>query len=241
MRKLSLRLNIFTVFLLLTLIISSGHAIAKIPPDLLTEYNNNKKYALQNQNNAELWYSYAMTCAYIGKVEEGLDALKKVDAADPNYAKKMTPVYKEKIEADPQNWKTRFYYAFSVYALTLDRRKKNISKEEARVFQEEAFGQFKDITHLLGDKNFVSAWAYGYMGAIRGEQEKFDEAIGYLKKGLKIEPDGTALHMALGYAYMKRGNWLGFVGETLTVGRLKAEEQQSNQNNEKSGHEQNDI
>ena len=102
--------------------------IAVIPPDLKEELGRNKKYAQENPSNAELWFKYAMSCAYTGQVDDGLTALKKVDEIDGNYAARMAPVYKNKITEDQKNWKNRFYYAFSVYALTIEKKKNKLYK-----------------------------------------------------------------------------------------------------------------
>lgn len=201
-----------------------------IPPaNLLDEYNNNKKTAQANPKDANAWFAYAMSCAYTGKLDEGMDALKKVDETDSLYAKRINPILKQKITHNPTEWKDRFYYAFASYAMTIDKKKYKMTAQESGEYQEESIRQFMEISKLLGDKNYITAWSWGYIAAIRGEQGKFQEAISLLRKAIKIEPDGLYLHLALGYAYLKTGNYLGLLGESLMVGRLKADEKASSQ------------
>ncbi len=69
-----------------------------------------------------------------------------------------------------------------------------------------------------------NAWAYGYMAVISGEQEHWEEAVTYCKKGLKIEPDAAAIHFAYAQAQLKLGHALSAASEILIAFRLQAEE-----------------
>lgn len=215
--------KIFLYTLIFSVFSTSLYAIAKVPDDLFAELQDYRRQSEIVTNNADIWFDLAMSCAYTGFVEEGFEALKKIENIEKNYAKKKVVKLKDKLDKNPEDWKIRFKFAFATYSLTIDRKKNGISREEAAVIRNKAYDQFEIITQKLG-KHFVSVWAYGYMGYIRGEQERYDEAIKIVKKGLKIEPDATALHYALGYGYLKTGNYFGLIGETITVTRLQAEE-----------------
>lgn len=211
------------VIFIMFLFTANLFAIAKVPDDLYEELQFYRKQSIVASANPDVWFDLAMSCAYTGFLEEGFEALKKIDEIDKEYAKKKVIILEKELAEKPDDWKVRFKFAFATYSLTIDRKKKGISKEEANEIRNKAFDQFDIITQKLG-KNFVSAWAYGYMAYIRGEQEKYKEAIKIVKKGLKIEPDATALHYALGFGYLKTGNYFGLIGQTITVTRLKAEE-----------------
>lgn len=227
-------MNRFGVFVVIFMI--CANIASALPPDnLLKEVEAYRSKVKVSPKKTDLLFEYAMSCAYTDNVDEGLDALKAIDDVDPEYGKRTTPILKLKVANDPNNWRLRFRYAFAIYSLTVDSKKKGISREMKRKHKEEAFNQFKEVVRILGDKSYISAWAYGYMGAIRGDQKRFHEGVKLLEKAVKIEPDAEYLHIALGFGYYKRGNILGVMSEALKVGSIKARKKGVSEDEEDMG------
>ncbi|MBT3260996.1 tetratricopeptide repeat protein [bacterium] len=65
----------------------------------------------------------------------------------------------------------------------------------------------------------------GFSALVKGENGQVDGAIDLCKKALKIEPNATAIHFLLGQALLKKGDYIGFIAESLITIRLKSEEE----------------
>ena len=202
-RKLSILLVIINFFL-----VTNAFAIAKIDPIILYEYSKYSAIAEKTPTDSWAQFNLAITYAYMGKVQEGLDRLGKVDALDKNFAPKAIEYFTAQVAADPNRWQDRFRLAFAYY-FNKDRDK--------------ALEQLKIISAST-PANGKNAWAYGYMALVYGEQEKWDEAIEACVNALKIEPDAAAIHLAYAQALYKKGNTFKAAGEAFMAFRLQAEE-----------------
>ena len=78
------------------------------------------------------------------------------------------------------------------------------------------------------EKNPQNFWVMGFLALVKGEIGETDAAIQLCQKALKIEPKATAIHFLLAQAFFKKGDYFGFVGESLITLRLKSEEDAAN-------------
>lgn len=168
----------------------------KIQTQLTKEINKNPK-------NVDLRFELAMEYASTGWIELGWDQLKLVPQLEKNYEEKVFLKNKMILDKDPNNWKAHFRIAFAYYF------KNN---------KDQAISSFKKVLAIYPDH----VWSMGLIGLIYGEQKNYDECIHWSIKALKINNDATAIHFLLGKAYYETGNYLGVIGETLSVGRLKS-------------------
>ncbi|MFC1595799.1 tetratricopeptide repeat protein [Candidatus Margulisiibacteriota bacterium] len=189
--------------------------IAKISKDILFEHAKYKYMVEKNPEDAWAHFNLAITYAYMGKVELGLKELGEADRLDKEFAPKAIARYTRKVEEKPQSWQARFRLAFAYY------------------FGGEKDNALKELQNVVSIKgvNGKNAWAYGYMAIIYGEQEKWDKAVESCKKGLRIEPDAAAIHLALAQALLKKGNGFSAASELFVAFRLQAEEKKYERKN----------
>ncbi|WP_372524176.1 tetratricopeptide repeat protein [Sulfuricaulis sp.] len=168
-----------------------------IAPDIVKEYAEHKAKVLKNPDSTEMNFEYAVCLSYMGKIEEGRSTLKKVQALDPRFAEKALFRYTEKYRKNPASLKMKFRLGFLYY---FDNK-------------------FDQALSILGDiadhqsAGQLSAWALGYMAMIKGEQDKWGEAEGLVRRALRLEPDAYGLHAALAAALKAQGNYLAAVRE----------------------------
>jgi tetratricopeptide (TPR) repeat protein len=167
--------------------------------DKLTEQIN------ESPRNADLRFELAMEYAATGWIELGWDQLKVIPKLQDNYKDVVFEKYNKIIADDPTNWKAHFRLAFAHY-FNKDRDK--------------AIESFKEVLKI----NPKHEWSMGLIALILGEQKKYDDCISWCKKALRINDDALAVHFLLGKAYYESGNFLGVIGESLSVGRIKSVE-----------------
>jgi tetratricopeptide (TPR) repeat protein len=150
-------------------------------------------------------FNLAMVMAYMGKVEEGSVLINKVAGIDPDIVSRLIKKYEKKLAADPENWRFDFRLGFIYYF-------------DGNLYR--AMGYFDKVAkhRPIAGKN---AWAYGYIAVIKGEQNKWHRAEEACKKGLKIEPDGAALHAALAKAYYEQKKLVEASYELILANNLK--------------------
>ncbi|NBV84336.1 tetratricopeptide repeat protein [bacterium] len=183
------------------------HVNAKVyqaSSEILQEAKVNKA-AFKANPSADTVFELAMSYAMTGQIEKGWATLKKIPDYDKNYAPKVIEKYGALIKESPRNWKYHFKLAFGYYFL--DQKDQSIA----------CFRKVLDID----PKN---VWALGFIALIKGDQGKIDEAVEIAKECNRMEPNAAALHFLLGAGYLKQGNYWGLAQETVTVGRLKAQE-----------------
>ena len=194
----------FVFFLLFALMLIAQHAQAfVITPELEREIAEKRKTVQANPNDPNAHFDLGMTYAYSNFIQEGLDELKKVEALDKDFAPKAIKIYKEKVTRDPNNWKTKFRFAFALF------------------FGGDKPGAINQLEEIL-QSNPNNIWAYGYMALAYGEIGNYDKSIELCKKALEMDSKVSSIRFALGQAYFKKGkNWHGF-WQTAEAARLKA-------------------
>ena len=169
---------------------------------------NTKLEAVTNAPNDPLaHFDLAITYSYTNHVQEGWDELKKVHDLDGNFAPVALDMYAKKVMENPSDWKMRFRLAFALY----------FSDKKA-----EAIEEMRNIANMQPKDDPKRIWAYGYMGLIYGEIDKVDDAVKYVKKAIKIDPNVAALHMLLASGYSKKGQGWDAFWEGVECVRLKA-------------------
>jgi tetratricopeptide (TPR) repeat protein len=204
-------MNRISRFLLVFLIAVCGMFVSplwakvyQVSPELLKEVKANKANFVASPS-ADTAFELAMSYAYTGQIEKGWATLKKIETYDRDYAPKVVKKYSELTAARPREWKNHFKLAFGYYF----ENKKSMSIQ--------CFRQVLEI-----DPKQV--WALGFIALIKGDQGHLDEAVSIAKQAIQMEPNSAALHFLLGAGYLKQGNYWGLAAETVTVGRLKAQE-----------------
>ena len=188
----------------------------KIDPELQSEINQNRAKLVQNPS-AETHFELAMSYTYTGQVEDGWDLLQKIPNYDKDYSSKVIKKYEALSKSNPKEWKYPFKLAFGYY---FSERKR------------EALAQFERALRL----DPGNPWIMGFIALAKGDLGQLDEAIELCKQAIKIQPNGTALHFLLAQGFQRKGDYAGFLGETLTVLRLRSEEAQYNTKNSKNPH-----
>jgi len=200
--------------LLLIILIALGIsslAVLKATPSSSFELTKELKQEIEEKEwlikvhpkDPQYHFDLAITYAYSNKIEDGLNELKKVNALDESFAPKALKIYSKKVRLFPNDWKTRFRYAFTLY---FNDKKKEAIKEFEKIIKQ--------------DPNNI--FSYGYIATIYGEMNDVDNTIEYSKKALNIDSNVAAIHLLLGTAYYKKGRAaLGFQ-ETFEALRLRA-------------------
>ncbi|MFH1541872.1 MAG: tetratricopeptide repeat protein [bacterium] len=175
----------------------------RISNELKEEVADKKAIVAQNPTDPQANFELAITYAYTNNIIEGMSLLKKVVQLDPTFKDRALPLYIEKVNTEPNDWKLRFRLAFAYYF------------NEQRT---DAVRELKNV--LIIDPNNV--WAHGYLALIYGELDNVDLAMAFTKKGLAIDNNVAALHLLLAEGYYKKGDsWRGFL-ERMEAVRLKA-------------------
>jgi tetratricopeptide (TPR) repeat protein len=186
----------------LLLAIGAAHAW-RITPELQKELAAKQAAVRANPNSADARFDLAITMAYTNNIQDGWTSLKKTVELDPDYRKKALNEYIAKVNASPSDWRLRFRLAFAYYF-----------NEKKR----DAIHEFDNV--LILDPGNV--WAYGYVALIYGELNEIDTAMGYTKRGLKIDSNVAALHLLLTEGYNRKGNTWGAMMEGMEAVRLRA-------------------
>jgi len=195
--KFLLLLSFFTVFF--TCLCYSW----TITKELKADQEEKQWLVKVHPNDPQAHFELAITYAYTNKIEEGLNELKVVDKLDSKFAPKALKIYSVRVKMYPNDWKTRFRYAFTLY---FNKKKQEAIKEFERVIK-------------LDPKN---VFAYGYIAIIYGELDEVSEAIDYCKEAIAIDSNVAALHLLLATGYYKKGQSGLGVQETFEALRLRA-------------------
>ena len=206
-RTISMR-SISFVLLICFLMTAPLYGLAKINRDIKFDYAKYKYMVEKNPNDPWSHFNLAITFAYMGKVERGLEELGVVNELDKEFAPKAIDYFTRRSIKNPDDWKIRFRLAFAYY---FDKQKDKALEELQKVIE----------TKPITGKN---AWAYGYKALIYGEQKLWDKAIEACEKGIRIEPEAAAIHLAHAQALYKKGNVLKAASEAFTAFRIQGEE-----------------
>ena len=192
------------IFCLTVLPVQAEYVIA---PDIAKEYVDLKARVRKHPDSADLNFEYAICLSYVGKVEEGKAALKKVRNLDPGFPEKALPRYLTEYQNDPANPKIKYRLGFLYY---FNDKYEEALRVLAEVADERPVGQ-------------LNAWALGYMAVIKGEQKKWQEGERLVRQALQIEPDAYALRAALAAALKEQGKLWAATKEFLRALRNRSE------------------
>lgn len=195
-------------YIILISILFSQISLAKISEANLEKLAKHYSTSQVVTNDPWVLYNLAMTYAYTGYVEEGFSALTKIHKLDKGFKQKVLKRYKRKTNRYPNNWENQFYYAFALYF--------NENKTDS-------VETFKKVTDLTDDLS-VQGWSYGYIAYIMGERQDWDQALHYVNKAIKKEPEGAALYFAKSIALKETGDRLGATAALLKAGVLQAKQ-----------------
>ncbi len=185
-----------------------------LAPETAKEYLELKAKVQKQPDDVDLQFEYATCLSYVGKVEQGLDALKRVRALDPEYARKTLPKYLKRTQDNPADLKAKYRLGFLYYFI-------EDYEQALKVLSEVA-------NHAPAGQ--LNAWALGYMSVTKGKQKKWNEAEALVRRALVIEPEAYGLHAALAAALKKRGEVVAALGVYMTAleERRKFEEYEKN-------------
>lgn len=185
----------------------SAQAAYVVAPEIVREYAELKAKSQENPSDAGISFEYAMCLSYMGEIERARASLKKVRKLDPKFPEKALPGYLTAYRDGLSDPRTAYRLGFLYYFLN---------------DYEQALSIFSEVAHHrpVGQLN---AWALGYMAAIKGEQNKWEEAEELVQEALKIEPDAYGLHAALAAALKHQGKLFAAMGEYFTSLRLRRE------------------
>lgn len=175
-------------------------------PEFAKEIAQKQAAVKANPRSPDANFDLAITYAYTNKVQEGLDMLKVTQGLCgdvPTYAKQLIERYYAIVQQNPKDWRARFRLAFAYY-----------------------FGGYKkySITEFFNIASIdpKNPWPYGYVAVIYGEENKWKEAIGYMKRAIALDSNVAAFHLGLALGYSKTGNPVGAMFEGGEAMRLKA-------------------
>jgi len=169
------RISVFIIFLMTLLF-----AVAEISPEVQLDYKKYKNYVSLKPNDPDYHFNFAMTLAYIGRVDQAMAEMTKVTKLDKKYTSKSKARLLKKLRKNPNNWKNNFRMGFIYYFLKNDKRAYD----------------FLELVSKKEPVDVINAWAYGYMAVVRGNQNRWTDALKLSKKAIEIEPDGYALRAA---------------------------------------------
>lgn len=191
----------FSLMLIFVLAPFAAWADYVVAPDIAKEYRELKAKIQKSPDDIDLNFEYAICLSYVGKVEEGRSALKRVRTFDPDYAGKVLPKYLKQHRDNPSDLKLKYRLGFLYY------------------FKEDYDQALNFLGHVADHQpaDQLSAWALGYMAVIKGKQQKWEEAENLVRRALVIEPDAYGLHAALALALKKRGKYFAATRAYLTA------------------------
>ncbi|MFC1559861.1 tetratricopeptide repeat protein [Candidatus Margulisiibacteriota bacterium] len=185
-------------------VLFGGYAFCfTLTDDLKTEIEEKEWLVKVHPEDPAAYFDLAITYAYSNRIEDALSMLKKVDELDKDFPPKALEIYSKEVRFFPDDWKTRFRFAFALYF--------NGKKEEA-------IREFKQIIEKHPDNVF----SYAYIATIYGELDNVDEAIDWCKKAIEVDSNVAATHLLLAAAYYKNGQGLLGFQETFEALRLRA-------------------
>lgn len=187
---------------------SMARAVYELTPEVQKEYLTNKKVVQKAPKSAAAYFNYAVTLAYMGKLEEGASALNKVSELDPKFVKKNVSAFKLAAKKAPEDYRTKFRLAFLYY----------FNNDFDRAYKE------LEIISRDADESYLKAWALGYMAVIRGDkQKKWKEALELVNRALDYEPEAYGLHAALAIAQKENGNTMAAFGSLMKALALRGD------------------
>ncbi len=190
--------------LILSLYIFSASSLALpyfVEEDLLIEQQELQELYQQQPSSNETIFELAMSYAYTGQVDLGMDLFKTLS---PNYSEVVVENYTTQIEINSENWKSHFKLAFGLY----------FSNQEDK--ESSAIKQFEIAINL----NPNNIWSYGFIALIHNQNNNPKEALMYCKRALDIEPNATAIYALQADAYRKQKKYIKAIRSFLKFQKL---------------------
>ncbi len=191
----------------LLLLTFAAHGAYSVAPDVAKEYAELRIKVQNAPDDPGLNFEYAICLSYLGNIEEGRVALKRVRALDAGFAQKALPKYFSAYQKNPADPKVKYRLGF-LYYFTDD-------YDQALRFLGEVADQ-KPVVQL-------NAWALGYMAVIKGKQKKWDDAEALVRRALVIEPEAYGLYAALAVALKGNGKYFSAMREYVTATEMRKE------------------
>ena len=195
-------------FCVVLFIASSVSAFAYWPvldQHYLSEQTQLEAIVRENPQSLDSRFDLGMQYAYTGWVEHAWKQLKYINDTDKTFKQKKLIDLKKQLKKAPEDWRVNFKIAFAYFF--------NDQKQDA-------LNAMLRAHHLKPENAFIM----GFVGLLYGEQKKYDQSIKWAKRGLKVEPYSTALHFLLAEAFLRKGNYFAFTGESIRVLAAKAGE-----------------
>jgi len=208
MKKKLFLSSLLLTFLAIFLYATPAKAVYELTSEVQKEYLANKQLIQKYPKSAAYQFNYAVTLAYMGKLEEGATALNKVTDLDSKFVKKNLSSYVLAAKKAPQDYRVRFRLAFLYY----------FNNDFDKAYKE------LDVISQNADESYLKAWALGYMAVIRGDKQKrWKEALDLVNRALDYEPEAYGLHAALAIAQKENGNTIGAVGSLMKALSLRGD------------------
>lgn len=189
------------VLFFLLLISSVSFALPyHVDKDILDEVSLNQQRYEQAPTSNEVMFDLAMSYAYSGQILKGWNLLKTIPK---EYAPTVIKTYSGLMKSDTKEWRYPFKCAFGYFFIGE---------------KKQAINLFKKVIEIKPDQ----VWAYGFIALIYGEMGDVDIAMQWSHKGLKIEPNATAIHFLLAEGHRKKKQYYKAFKRLLNVGRLQS-------------------
>lgn len=145
----------------------------------------------QTPDSADAQFELAMAYARTPFLEQGWEALKRVNTLDPTYADKAVAKYEAAIAANPADVEAHFRLAFAYYFQN--------KKDQARA-------QMEQVVALAPQ----DPWGYDYLGFLVAEQDQthLDQPTKLWQKALELDPNNAVAHYLIGQVYYRQGKFL---------------------------------
>jgi tetratricopeptide (TPR) repeat protein len=196
-----------SVFLLMFTAATPAWAAYVIAPDIAEEYVRVRTEFSARPDDPATVFEYAVCLSYVGKVEDGRKALRKVRSLDPDFATKALPRYQREVETRPQDPRALFRIAFLYYFLNDNER---------------AYTAFETVAKQQPPGQ-LTTWALAYMAVICSDAKKWGEAESLIRRALEMEPDAYGLHAALAATLRGQGRIFAATGEFFTALNLRTQ------------------
>lgn len=242
----------YIIFLLL--ILNSLWAVMKHSPQTIADYRKYHRLVKAQPEHKRYLFEYAMIMAQMGRIEAAGAQLKKIDALDDQYARKLLVVLEQEKSRNLNSWPIRFKLGFAYYFLyeeaqgridlanrRIKRARENPQKfkpgtveTEREIIRErqpiaedyrlKALFNFKKVAEKK-PVTTANAWGYAYMAVIKAIEKDWPAAQRLCEQALEIEPDAYAIRAAYMEALKQNGNPFAAAAQMSTALSMKAKQE----------------
>jgi tetratricopeptide (TPR) repeat protein len=172
-------------------------------PPTQAELDACRQQAVQAPESPDAHFELAMAYARTPFLEQGWEALKRVNTLDPAYADKAVAKYEAALHADPTDAEASFRLAFAYYF----QNKKDVARQQM------------ERTVALAPQD---PWAYNYLGFLIAEAGQIDEAARIWQQALAIDPNNAVTHYLIGQVYYRQGKFMQAAGSLANALKLRS-------------------